>query len=118
MARKKRRWWVTGNPNHCWNCGRFCDDTGGCDDCYAVEQRIAQHQAQREKREQLGQLVRAEWLAWAEEQPDVADHPHWLTPWGDLAERNKEVDRRIGERLYTVGFAAAQPPPAASEAAT
>lgn len=49
-------------------------------------------------REFLGQLVRMEWVAWAREQP----HPKatWLAPWHQLTEPEREVDRRIGERIY------------------
>jgi len=55
-------------------------------------------------REKLGESVRREWAAWAREQPDVAEHPHWLMPWAELAERDREVDRRIGERLFCAGW--------------
>jgi hypothetical protein len=41
-------------------------------------------------------LVRHVWIAWAKEQPDVAEHPNWLTEWADLADRDREVDSRIG----------------------
>lgn len=44
---------------------------------------------------QAGQLVRETWIAWAREQPDVAQHPSWLVPWNELPERDREVDRRI-----------------------
>jgi hypothetical protein len=47
-----------------------------------------------------GRLVRSVWVAWAEEQPDVNDHPHWLVPYQDLEPRMQEVDNRIGEALY------------------
>lgn len=52
-------------------------------------------------REQLGREVRAEWIAWAREQP--SPKPSWLVPWEDLGELDREVDRRIGERLYRMG---------------
>lgn len=55
-------------------------------------------------REELGRLVRKEWVAWAREQ----DHPKhsWLVPWAGLSEPDREVDRRIGERMYAEGAAA------------
>lgn len=54
---------------------------GGCDD----------------EREVLGQLVRLEWMGWAREQPVCK--PSWLVPWEELSEPDREVDRRIGERI-------------------
>lgn len=51
-------------------------------------------------RETLGREVRAVWVAWAEEQPDPK--PSWLVPWEGLGEADREVDRRIGERLYAL----------------
>lgn len=45
--------------------------------------------------EALGREVRETWIQWAKEQPDVAEHPNWLTPWDELQERDKDVDRRI-----------------------
>lgn len=52
-------------------------------------------------REFLGQIVRMVWIEWAKEQP----HPKssWLAPWTELSEPDREVDRRIGERLYRMG---------------
>lgn len=55
-------------------------------------------------REALGRLVREEWIAWASEQPDPK--PSWLVPWQGLADPDREVDRRIGERLHTEGATA------------
>lgn len=48
-------------------------------------------------REELGRLVREVWIEWAKEQPNPK--PSWLVPWEDLSEPDREVDRRIGERL-------------------
>jgi hypothetical protein len=48
-------------------------------------------------REHLGRIVRAEWMAWAQEQP--TPKPSWLVPWSELPEADREVDRRIGERV-------------------
>jgi hypothetical protein len=53
-------------------------------------------------REILGQEVRAEWITWAREQP--SPKPSWLVPWDELSEPDKEVDRRIGERLFKMGY--------------
>lgn len=49
-------------------------------------------------REFLGRLVRLEWMDWAREQPVCK--PSWLVPWDELSEPEREVDRRIGERIY------------------
>lgn len=48
-------------------------------------------------RESLGKIVREVWIEWAKEQP--SPKPSWLVPWEGLSESDKEVDRRIGERL-------------------
>ena len=53
-------------------------------------------------RESLGQMVRRIWTRWAREQDDPK--PSWLTPWDDLSEPDREVDRRIGEALYLAGY--------------
>lgn len=53
------------------------------------------------KREELGRLVRSIWLEWAKEQPNPK--PSWLLPWEELSEPEKEVDRRIGEKLFLLG---------------
>lgn len=53
-------------------------------------------------REQLGREVREEWVAFTREQPNPK--PHHLLPWEELDEANKEVDRRIGERLWCAGW--------------
>jgi hypothetical protein len=55
----------------------------------------------REDREMLGMAVRAEWVRWACEQPNPK--PHWLAPWEELSEPDKDVDRRIGVRLANIG---------------
>lgn len=54
-------------------------------------------------RELLGQLVRDEWIAWAKEQPNPK--ASWLVPWEKLSEPDKEVDRRIGERIFNFTLA-------------
>lgn len=76
-------------------------------------------------RDQLGRFVREAWVEWARTQPDPK--PSWLVPYDDLAEPDKEADRRIGEhvaRLTMIGldcFGAFDEPevkPAAPDAAT
>lgn len=49
-------------------------------------------------RELGGQLVREVWIEWAKEQPKPK--PSWLVEWADLSEPDREVDRRIAERLW------------------
>lgn len=46
----------------------------------------------------LGRMVRDEWVMWAHTQPNPKES--WLKPWDKLSEPDKEVDRRIGERLF------------------
>lgn len=106
MPRRRRR--GTGNPHHCYVCGQFCDSTHYCDRCFLLIHEQREQYAKEKHRDRLGQLVREVWIAWANEQPDIADHPHWLVPWERLAPRDREVDRRIGERLYAEGYAAGQ----------
>jgi len=55
-------------------------------------------------RENLGKIVREVWIEWAEQQPRAKDS--WFTPWDELDEPYKEVDRRIGERLWQLGYLA------------
>jgi hypothetical protein len=54
------------------------------------------------QREALGKIVREVWIDWAKEQPNPKQS--WLEPWENLAEPDKEVDRRIGERLFNAGM--------------
>lgn len=54
-----------------------------------------------DERETFGREVRAEWVAWAREQPNPK--PSWLKPWEELTEPEREVDRRIGTRLHALG---------------
>lgn len=54
-----------------------------------------------DERERLGKIVRSTWIAWAATQPDVAKHPTWLLPWDEIDERDREVDRAIGEAVAT-----------------
>jgi hypothetical protein len=56
---------------------------------------------------QLGRIVRDVWMAWAREQPDVAQRPDWLDPWEQLPARIQDVDTRIGRTLFALGCAAA-----------
>ncbi len=57
----------------------------------------ASRQAPSLDRESLGRIVREVWIAWAYEQ--AAPKPSWLVPWEGLSECDREVDRRIGERI-------------------
>lgn len=68
-------------------------------------------------REALGEIVRGVWIQWAKEQPSLK--PSWLVPWEGLSEPDKEVDRRIGVALATVGqgFAGAIDAPVLTEEA-
>ena len=52
-------------------------------------------------REALGRLVREVWVECARELP--GPKPSHLLPWDDLDDWNKEVDRRIGERVAAAG---------------
>jgi hypothetical protein len=52
-------------------------------------------------RELVGRLVRQVWIEWASEQDDPK--PSWLLPWEDLDDGQREVDMRIGEKLYQAG---------------
>jgi hypothetical protein len=59
--------------------------------------------------ETLGQLVRKTWIAWAKEQPNPK--PSWLVEWDALPESDKEVDRRIGQAIYSLAIADAESVP-------
>lgn len=59
------------------------------------------HDGEQGRRDHLGRIVREEWIKWAREQP--SPKPSWLVPWEGLSEPDKEVDRRIGARLYSIG---------------
>ena len=58
-------------------------------------------QAAADMPETLGRAVREVWVKWALEQPYPKSS--WLTPWEELREQDKEVDRRIGVALFTLG---------------
>lgn len=55
----------------------------------------------RLNRDYLGREVREAWVKWAMEQPNPK--PHWLLPFDDLDEPDKEVDRQIGVKLARIG---------------
>jgi len=55
-----------------------------------------------QEREAVGRKVRETWVVWASKQ--VAPKPSWLLPWEALDEPSREVDRQIGEALYTWGM--------------
>lgn len=48
-------------------------------------------------REALGRRVREVWIAWAKTQPEPK--PSWLVPWEEMEEKDREVDRQIGETI-------------------
>jgi hypothetical protein len=48
-------------------------------------------------REALGRRVREVWIAWAKTQHEPK--ASWLLPWEELDERDREVDRQIGEAI-------------------
>ena len=48
-----------------------------------------------------------EWVKWALEQP--SPKPSWLSPWKELTEPEREVDRRIGEAVANVCLIPHQP---------
>lgn len=48
-------------------------------------------------RDFLGRIVREAWIRWAETQD--APKAHWLLPYSELSEPDKEADRQIGEAL-------------------
>lgn len=62
---------------------------------------MSNEETKMSNREELGRLVREVWIEWAREQPNPK--PSWLVPWEDLSEPDREVDRRIGERLAAAG---------------
>lgn len=53
-------------------------------------------------REVLGRYVRNVWLAWALEQANPK--PSWVASWEAISDREREVDMRIGEQLYDLGY--------------
>jgi len=55
-------------------------------------------------RDAMGRIVREVWIAWARQQSNPK--PHWLLSYNQLSEQDREVDRRIGERLWRMGFEA------------
>jgi hypothetical protein len=56
-----------------------------------------------EERDKLGEVVREVWIQWAREQPTIKES--WVVPYYQLSEPSKEVDRRIGETLFSAGEA-------------
>jgi hypothetical protein len=55
-------------------------------------------------REDLGREVRRVWLGWAATQPDPK--PSWLAEWDQLSPADQEVDMRIGQVLFWIGWQA------------
>lgn len=58
--------------------------------------------------DELGRIVREEWVAWAKRQPN--NFQHWLAAWEDYPEASRDLARRTGERLFAVGAAWASAP--------
>lgn len=58
-------------------------------------------QAWQTFRDGLGRRVREVWVAYCVEIGDT--NPAHLAPWEALSERDKEVDRRIGDELWQMG---------------
>ena len=54
-------------------------------------------------REFLGRLVRRVWVEWAYQQPNRKDS--WLWGWENMSKSEREVDRRIGEKVAEVATA-------------
>ena len=54
--------------------------------------------------DKIGETVRDAWVKWAETQP--SPKAHWLTPWADLNERDREADRQIGLAVARLVLAA------------
>jgi hypothetical protein len=90
--------------DQCKRCGReathYTIDGGDSDVCCAEYPRCKGDVA----RDPLGRMVREVWIEWARQQPVAKEH--WLKPYDQLDEPDKEVDRRIGERLYAQGLGA------------
>lgn len=51
-------------------------------------------------RDLLGRMVREAWIKWAQTQPNPK--PHWLLPYYELSEVDKEADRQIGEHIQSL----------------
>ena len=71
-----------------------------------IASEMADKQADDQRRDDLGRIVREVWIKWAKEQP--SPKPSWLVPYDQLNEPDREVDRRIGERLFFEGCKSAR----------
>lgn len=67
-----------------------------------VRDEMLAAQEDERMREALGRIVREVWIKWAQEQPNPK--PSWLVPYDQLSEPDKDVDNRIGERLFREGI--------------
>lgn len=86
-----------GEPIRCGKpLARWADESWRCSDGHDNWSREL-------RREYLGWLVRDVWIKWAREQ--APPKPSWFTPWEEMNEADKEVDRRIGETLFNLGEA-------------
>lgn len=68
---------------------------------------LPKKQAKEVNREEMGKMVREAWLAYCRETDQPVNHKHSAT-WEELTEWEKEVDRRIGESLFSWGAGAAR----------
>ena len=76
-----------------------------CDADGTLQSEMLAKQEDDRLRDELGRIVREVWIAWSMEQS--APKPSWLVPYDQLNEPDREVDRRIGERLFREGLRAA-----------
>lgn len=93
-------WAKITNAVDMWRGKAFCRGDFIGEVCAAVDAARG-GDVQHPDRERLGRIVREVWVEWAREQP--SPKPSWLVPWEGLSEPDKEVDRRIGERLFAEG---------------
>jgi hypothetical protein len=52
-----------------------------------------------QKREELGKIVREEWVKWCLETRHHNGDESKIAPWDEMPEKIREVDRRIGEAV-------------------
>jgi len=53
--------------------------------------------------EELGKLVRSTWVNWAKSLPLAKQS--WLTPWEELDDQQKEIDRLLGKTVWEAALA-------------
>jgi hypothetical protein len=95
-----------GEPSSAGSLPLSASEVGCVVALLGAERRRREQQAHANSgvpRDELGRMVRGVWVNWAHEQPDVAEHPNWTRPYDGpdgISERDREVDRRIGETLF------------------